>query len=414
MTITLIIPDLKFGIVQNPVGILNVASILKEDNDVKILDLRIDDFDEQHIRRSDLLIIPTSTYDFMQCYSLQSLDVVEELMAKIRGLTNSKVFLIGPHGTILPKPTLEKTKANGVIQGEFERSIPAFVENFTEYSSCEIFPCKGLKIRAFDVDSIDVDYSLVDVKKYKGEIVEEGKPCIGNSALILGSRGCPFKCNFCYNLFGPLKMRKPERIISEIKDLYNNYNVDNFFFLDYTFTANKKWVLDLCASLIKLNIKINWICQTRIDTVSEELLGVMNKAGCSGIWYGVENPFKRIGGKSQSPEEIEQVIRITKKNNILPIMFLLFQTPFETKNEVLNLKDWILKTNTYFSFSSLFPRPGTKLFDEFSNFDKDKFDWSKIENIFEKTWDTLEDVEIYTAVFKDLKKNKKYMGNIQH
>ena len=38
-----------------------------------------------------------------------------------------------------------------------------------------------------------------------------------------------------------------------------------------TFTLDKRWVLDLCDAIIKEDIDINWLCNSRADTIDEEM-----------------------------------------------------------------------------------------------------------------------------------------------
>lgn len=414
MEISFIIPKFQRLFVQFPVGVLNIASELKKkQHKVHIIDLRVDDIKDYlcQITKTEIFFVSTSTYDYIQCYNLEKdLDITKKTIKKIQKYSNKKIFLIGPHSTVLPDSTLEKINVNGVIRGEYENNISFFIKCFDKYKNCKNFPPKNLKTDPFDLNNIDVDYSLLSINKYSGEIIKDNKLAVRKCALILGNRGCSFKCPFCYNFFGQLKIRKPDKLIKEIEKLYHQYSFNNFFFLDYTFTANKKWVEELCQLIIQKGLKINWICQTRFDCVSPYLLNKMKLAGCSAIWYGIENPFLRIKKEKYNEKDIEHTIGITKESGILPILYIMIQLPNEKKYEVINLNKWLNKVESYFLFCSFVPRPETKLFNELCFVKKDSLDWDVVEMIF-KVSKRISGYKNYEELTKKLKRNKWFLLN---
>ena len=100
----------------------------------------------------------------------------------------------------------------------------------------------------------DLDYEVFDMPK----ILEQTKGWMG----ILTSRGCPYKCTYCFNLEivdqyvadgaakGPkefLRMFPIDRQIAELKDLRRRYpQIKTFIFDDDLFTLNKPYVQKFC------------------------------------------------------------------------------------------------------------------------------------------------------------------------
>ena len=41
--------------------------------------------------------------------------------------------------------------------------------------------------------------------------------------------------------------------------------------------------------MIEKKLDLEWVCDTRVDLVNDELLALMSKAGCKVIWFGVES-----------------------------------------------------------------------------------------------------------------------------
>ena len=82
----------------------------------------------------------------------------------------------------------------------------------------------------------------------------------------------------------------------EIKMLIDTYQVSQVNIEADTLTANKKFLKSLCNGLIESGVsrKIRWTCESRVDTINEEILLLMKKAGCWQISYGVETGSQRL------------------------------------------------------------------------------------------------------------------------
>ena len=70
--------------------------------------------------------------------------------------------------------------------------------------------------------------------------------------------------------------------------------IQEIFVYDDTFGVDRQRVLDICSGLIKRNVKIAWNIRTRVNTVDEEVLAALKKAGCQRIHYGVEAGTQKI------------------------------------------------------------------------------------------------------------------------
>jgi len=83
----------------------------------------------------------------------------------------------------------------------------------------------------------------------------------------------------------------PENIIREIELLIKKYGVKEIHIEDDNFTFNKERVIEFCILLLDKNININWACPNgiRLDTLDEELLKLMEKAGCYSFAVGIES-----------------------------------------------------------------------------------------------------------------------------
>lgn len=134
---------------------------------------------------------------------------------------------------------------------------------------------------------------------------------------LLGSRGCPFNCSFCWH---DLKYRERsiKDIMNELKFVIPKYKINFLFIHDECFSANKKRLYDFCSEIKKFAKKIEWdlkwSCTLLVNNVDREILRVMKDAGCISIGYGFES-FSPVVLKSMrkpiTPEQIDFAIKET-------------------------------------------------------------------------------------------------------
>jgi len=58
--------------------------------------------------------------------------------------------------------------------------------------------------------------------------------------------------------------------------------------------VNREQVVKLCQRMIAEKIGIKWTCNSCINNVDEEMLGLMSKAGCWYISRGIESGNEQI------------------------------------------------------------------------------------------------------------------------
>jgi radical SAM superfamily enzyme YgiQ (UPF0313 family) len=191
------------------------------------------------------------------------------------------------------------------------------------------------------------------------------------STIIIAGRGCPYNCSYCAvrTIFGrKYRLRSIEGVISEIESLRKNYNIKGFYFNDSAFTVNKKWIIEFSKALRKKNIQLPWGCNSRVDTVSQEMLEEMKKAGCMQFDFGVESgsdKILKVLNKKVTTHQIREAFRITKKVGMRTGAYFMIGNPEETledANETLQMAKDISSNYTVFFFTT--PFPGTELYEQ--------------------------------------------------
>jgi radical SAM superfamily enzyme YgiQ (UPF0313 family) len=188
-------------------------------------------------------------------------------------------------------------------------------------------------------------------------------------AMLLTTRGCPFKCSFCgCNLiFGKkLRFKSIDKIEEEILYLKSNFGVEGVWIIDDTFTVNKKHIANVCA-LFKKH-KLIWGCQSRVDTLDEETVRIMKDSGCVQIDFGVESGSQRILDeiiqKGTTIPQIKKAFALARKYKLRTLANFMIALPTETLDDFKKTKTLAQEINAdVYIFSIATPLPGTRLYD---------------------------------------------------
>lgn len=156
------------------------------------------------------------------------------------------------------------------------------------------------------------------------------------------SRGCPFKCTYCCApLYGQretgstaVRYKSPERAITEIQDLLSRYDAPVLCFDDDTFFKSKGWVRKF-SELYTKEIRRPFACNTRPETVNEELVRILREANCVLIAIGIESGDEDLRAqvlqRRMTDDRIAQAFEIIHKHGIRTASFNMVGIPGETK-----------------------------------------------------------------------------------
>ena len=384
----------RFGAVSEPLGIAYIAGYLESrDIPVRVIDAQaiamgIDDIVKNIIDHGDEIIgITVLTPAF---------SVVSALCKRIKkAFGGCTIVLGGAHCSSLPERTLEEIpEADIVCIGEGEICMAEISESIDHEGLNQI---KGIcyrddhkiiktevrpAVRNLDLIPPPARH-LLPMDKYHLTASRVSKTAFCPTIIV--ARGCPFSCTYCSRTFGKtFRSHSVDRIISEINSLIETYHVDQVNIEADTLTVSKKFIRSLCTALIeqKISEKISWTCESRIDTVDEEILRLMKRAGCWQISYGVETGTQRLLdliNKSITIQRVEEVFALTKQIGITIRGFFMLGLPTETRADSLATIAFAKKLDPFWAqFTITVPYPGTKMFEDLDSVGKIRtYDWTK-------------------------------------
>ena len=192
----------------------------------------------------------------------------------------------------------------------------------------------------------------------------------GPYAFVVPSRGCPAGCKYCikhvsYNY--AVRLRSTENIMAELWTL-KKLGIDNVMMYADLFTVNREHVIDLCRAMIEEKIDMQWMCNSRVDYVDEEMLQMMGKAGCHMISWGIESGSAEIlkrARKGADPSKAEQAIKWARKAGIKCFGYFIIGLPGETEETIQETIAFSKKLPLNVAiFHIAAPYPGTPFFYE--------------------------------------------------
>jgi magnesium-protoporphyrin IX monomethyl ester (oxidative) cyclase len=274
-------------------GLAYLAAVLEQDkHEVMIIDSMAETFSmEEFIQKikgfnPKLIVVNTTTPTFTND---------SEIVKIIRKNIKCYIGFVGTHVSVLPKESLANSKADFLLAGEAEYSLKELANKINSSWKSIKGLCFRKKGKIYmnkprqpitNLDELPFPARhLLPNEKYVMPLTN-GKPF----ATIISSRGCPFRCIFCRagDVWGKnVRTRSVKSVMNEIKEIVNKFGIHYIAFMTDTFTVNKKWTLNLCNEIIKNKINIKWFCNSRVDTIDEEMLAKMKEACCVSISYGI-------------------------------------------------------------------------------------------------------------------------------
>lgn len=291
--------------------------------------------------------------------------------------SNTKTITFGPHGTELTKETFKECpNLDFIIRREPEITFKELI-NTLESNKKRFSKIKGLAFKKSNkifinpkrpfiknLDKLPLPrHDLLPIEKYTFPFMASG------FTFVVASRGCPYSCSFCrqpimWNCI--VRQRSPENIIKELKFL-KKFGVKEFLLSTDTFTLKKAVVKKVCKLMIKEKLNLKWACNSRVDTIDQEMAQWMKKAGCWMIALGLEsgsNKILQLCNKKTTLTQGKKAVKIITNAGIKVYGYFIIGLPGETKKTIRRTIDFAKSLPITFAiFHIASPYPGTKFYE---------------------------------------------------
>ncbi|MFQ5672439.1 MAG: B12-binding domain-containing radical SAM protein [Nitrospinales bacterium] len=362
-----------------PLGLLAVASVLKrKGHEVRILDLRISRQPDEDLKNALEEFDPE--YVGIGLMTIEA-EYAFATAAQVKAIKKDVTVIFGgPHCSHEPQFILHDPNVDLLVVGEAEITIGELfdaLENHTDLAAV-----KGIAYRKNggyvltperpvirDLDWVNQEYDLINVEDYfDPECSTDFLPATKRFMSIVTSRGCPFKCTYCHDLFGKsIQYRSPEVVLQEMEYLIDKYGVQEFQILDDVFNVNMKRCKQILSMMAerKLNVKVCFPNGVRADFFDDEMIEIMKAAGVYRLALGIESGSSRIQkmiDKKLDIAIIDNVVKKLARVNISVHGFFMLGFPSETREEMDETIKFACDLDlATANFSLVTPNPGTRL-----------------------------------------------------
>jgi len=363
-----------------------LAAVLREDDfRVVICDYEALPYTEEHLHGMLQQIKPA-----VVGLSCSTPTVVNggRIAAAIKSFSEEILTVVGgPHASALPEQTLrEFADFDALVYGEGEMTLLELCQNVRCGGSLETI--SGLVWRAGETIVVNPSRPLIDDLDRLPFLARDllpDPPRVGHSSRGFGnalrstelytSRGCPFACSFCaiQATFGrSVRFRSPDSIAEELEVIARTHPVEHLVIADDTFTLDNSRATEI-SRIIGLSGVSSWNCDTRVTSVTAQLLRTMKEHGCTKVAFGVESGSPRILdriGKKIQVEQVQQAVAWAREAGLRHIEgnFIIGADPSETAEDLELTRRMILDLPwSFVSVAVIVPYPGTPVYQQMQN-----------------------------------------------
>ncbi len=371
-----------------PLGLLYLAAMLRQRFeaavDVKIIDMKVNAYSPDWLREQfssgqlQADIVGVSALNF-------EASVSKEIAAICKQHKPEMITVLGgPFALHRSEELLHDTEFDWVFSGAADHSFCEIVEcllkeqPFTErHIGFSFKHANGVQVDINQANIKELDtlpmpaWDLVDFDAYAKKTNMMGMLKGKRYATLFTSRGCPYLCNYCHDIFSKkFTYRSAENVLDEIAYLYENYGVDEFQIVDDIFNLHKprlKAIMNGVKERWPGQLKFTFPNGVRGDILDEDVVQALAEAGTYALKIAVETVTPRLQTlieKDLDVEKTSQAIEMCNRHGIMTGGFFMLGFPTETEEEIKATIDYALKSKlTVAHFFIVVPQKETPLYE---------------------------------------------------
>lgn len=338
------------GANRPPLNLLNIGAVLLQKGySVSIIDGLTKKGGRKEVVESIVALNPRFIgLSSVTAYIYECANIANELHERLPGVP---IIIGGIHVTTLPIETLQCFPSFDVgVVGEGETTIIELIkslekkEDLSGICGLVIRTKNGIQLTSTRMLIKDLDTLPLPAWHLLPDYIKTYQPTLARktrlpSAYIVTSRGCPHTCSFCNNIVHGRTFRSysVDYIMKMVNYMVDTYKIKDLTIYDENLALKKSRIIQFCDRMISVNYDLTWSCDARADSIDEEILSYMYKAGCRAIWFGMEsgNPeMLRRYNKKIRLEDLKRASFLTKKYDLKVCGSFIIGGPGETKDTI--------------------------------------------------------------------------------
>lgn len=304
-----------------PIGVLYVASALRDAHEVKVVDLC---FEEdplatltdaiERFRPEVVGLGLRNLHDSTYASSDRILAYYDEVARTIHAATDAPLVLGGAAVTLRPTHLVQRLGAAHAVVGEGEATFRALVDALSHGERADVVlhapPARAalLGLRKDKREFAQLDALAPPAR----ELADTRYFAFDGTSSVQTKRGCAFHCTYCDypDLEGrKVRLRAPAAVAEEMELCAKTPGVTHVFVVDSVFNVPRSHALAVCDELVQRGTPIPWVAYVSPASFDEELAERMALAGCVGVEIGTDSGTPRMLERLKKPFSIDQVRR---------------------------------------------------------------------------------------------------------
>ena len=167
------------------------------------------------------------------------------------------------------------------------------------------------------------------------------------------------------------RSRSPKNVVDELQHLHENYDIEEFYWMDDAAGTSKKRLIAICDEIIERKLDIKWTTPNGIAHwyLDEQVLDKMKAAGCYRVTFGIESAnleTRKYVGKPFPLEQATKMLAHANKIGLWTICTFIIGFPVEGEESIMDTIDYACNCGTDMAvFYLLCPHPGTDVYEDF-------------------------------------------------
>ena len=333
-----------------PIGLEYVAEVLNADgHSVDVLDLCWEDDWRGALARFfkgtgyGLVGLTLRNTDDCAFTSRQSfLGDFADIVETVRNHTEGLIVVGGVGFSVMPEEVLRMCGADLGLWGDGDVSLRELVyriERRLEWRDLSnlVWHDRGLWRRnptqTVSLESLPpMSRTWVDNQRYFHE---------GGQCGIETKRGCNGQCIYCVDPLAKgrdVRLRPPKAVAHELRSLVEQ-GIDHVHICDSEFNLPPDHARQVCEEIIRQDLgdRLRWYAYCSPVPFSTELAGLMSRAGCAGINFGVDSgdgKMLRRLKRAFTPHDIVRAAGSCREAGMAVMLDLLLGSPGETRQSI--------------------------------------------------------------------------------
>jgi anaerobic magnesium-protoporphyrin IX monomethyl ester cyclase len=284
----------------------------------------------------------------------------------------------GVHGSMVTDQCITDPDVDFVVVGEGEKTMCELLASVKD-GARDFSHVKGLAWKQAGEAKLNPPREFSDLADAPFPLTTTNRRYFESAAKTghlsyYSTRGCPFRCAFCYNLvFNRRKWRQmpDERLREDLLRLRSELSFGHIYLVD-DYLGHRVERLAAVSAAIS-SIGLTWHSSIRMSDITTETAEILDEGNCRMLLLGIESAADSVqqgvlvkdykGGEG----DVRRCVDILRKTRISPLYSFMYGVPGETLADLeatAQLAEWIYDRDerARIGFYAYTPYPGTPLY----------------------------------------------------